>query len=68
MTKQDFYDIVVFYQMVVSINVAEKELAGISGENFKKIPVIFPVLREFDPGLFSPGFTAWAKTDSDALI
>jgi hypothetical protein len=33
-------------------NVAEREPAGTS-ENFKKFPVIFPVLREFDPGLFS---------------
>jgi hypothetical protein len=23
------------------------------GENFKKFPVIFPVIREFGPGLFS---------------
>jgi hypothetical protein len=36
-------------------NVAEREPAGTS-ENFKKFPVIFPVLREFDPGLFS-----WAR-------
>jgi uncharacterized membrane protein YgdD (TMEM256/DUF423 family) len=35
-------------------NVVERERIGIH-QNFKKFPVILPVLREFDPGLFSMG-------------
>jgi hypothetical protein len=31
----------------------QKGNGSVSGENFQKLPVIFPVLREFDPCLFS---------------